>query len=616
MNKRRLFKAAACAAAFAPLFFASCVDDSYDLSKDIDMTVTIGGNLSIPGSGTEEFSLDDIMDLEYKENPEDSVIRTDADGNYRLLKEESSDPTDVDIEPVIIDEPECEETITTLNFDTPAAESGEVEAQVEDVEMNFTFTKDDVTTDVTEVSAADVDFKAYLTLSFEPISHNVDEITLKSGFTIEMQMEGQTQADNMVYELTDLDNYRVKDGAPQTIEFINDQTIRAGESLRVPVRFLRIQNFPDGQGLYALGHFRMRTHVIANGTATTTDLNEGNIQVNLFNNAEVPAITLEQVEGKFDPEVDITIDPVTVNDVPDFLNDNENNLDLKNPYIKLTMSNGTPIDVNLTADIIRMKDGVQDDAPIRLGSTTADRDSIILYAAKGDAPTVSTYYLSREAMPEVAQEGNHTYNIVMGEDIYRLVRTIPDEIRLENIEAKALDQTYTVPLGQDGAHYVVNTDYQINAPLQFGQDLLITYKDTIDDWHSDMEDITISKAVVEMDAINGIPLNFSVDAQAIDVNGNVYPNVTVTPVQGTIAPGLKLLNGDASAASENKLILEITCESGDMKDLDGLIISFNADKKNMDGRPELQNATLNKGMTLQLKNIRVRIENGVTVDMN
>ena len=108
--------------------------------------------------------------------------------------------------------------------------------------------------------------------------------------------------------------------------------------------------------------------------------------MNLFNNAEVPAITLEQVEGKFDPEVDITIDPVTVNDVPDFLNDNENNLDLKNPYIKLTMSNGTPIDVNLTADIIRMKDGVQDDAPIRLGSTTADRDSIILYAANGDAP--------------------------------------------------------------------------------------------------------------------------------------------------------------------------------------------------------------------------------------
>ncbi len=246
MNKRRLFKAASCAAAFAPLFFASCVDDSYDLSKDIDMTVTIGGNLSIPSSGTEEFSLDDIMDLEYKENPEDSVIRTDADGNYRFLKEESSDPTDVEIEPVIIDEPECDETITTLNFDTPTDVSGEVEAQVEDVEMSFTFTKDDVTTDVTEVSAADVDFEAYLTLSFEPISHNVDEITLKSGFTIEMQMEGQTQADNMVYELTDLNNYRVKDGAPQTIEFINDQTVRAGETLRVPVRFLRIQNFPEG----------------------------------------------------------------------------------------------------------------------------------------------------------------------------------------------------------------------------------------------------------------------------------------------------------------------------------------------------------------------------------
>ena len=29
------------------------LDDSYDLTKDIDMTITVGGDLSIPGSGTE-----------------------------------------------------------------------------------------------------------------------------------------------------------------------------------------------------------------------------------------------------------------------------------------------------------------------------------------------------------------------------------------------------------------------------------------------------------------------------------------------------------------------------------------------------------------------------------
>ena len=47
MNKRRLIKASLWTTALSPFFFASCVDDSYDLTKDIDMTITVGGDLSI-----------------------------------------------------------------------------------------------------------------------------------------------------------------------------------------------------------------------------------------------------------------------------------------------------------------------------------------------------------------------------------------------------------------------------------------------------------------------------------------------------------------------------------------------------------------------------------------
>lgn len=42
MNKRRLIKASLWTTALSPFFFASCVDDSYDLTKDIDMTITVG----------------------------------------------------------------------------------------------------------------------------------------------------------------------------------------------------------------------------------------------------------------------------------------------------------------------------------------------------------------------------------------------------------------------------------------------------------------------------------------------------------------------------------------------------------------------------------------------
>ena len=61
----------------------------------------------------------------------------------------------------------------------------------------------------------------------------------------------------------------------------------------------------------------------------------------------------------------------------------------------------------------------------------------------------------------------------------------------------------------------------------------------------------------------------------------------------------------------SRIQLEIVCENGDMKDLDGLIVNFTA---NMEGVN--QNATLNKGMTLKLSNIRIHIKDGVTVDLN
>lgn len=89
MNKRRLIKASLWTTALSPFFFASCVDDSYDLTKDIDMTITVGGDLSIPGSGTEEFTLEEIMDLE-----DNSVVKTDAQGNYALNK---ADTTETDV---------------------------------------------------------------------------------------------------------------------------------------------------------------------------------------------------------------------------------------------------------------------------------------------------------------------------------------------------------------------------------------------------------------------------------------------------------------------------------------------------------------------------------------
>ena len=562
------------------------------------MTITVGGDLSIPGSGTEEFTLEEIMDLE-----DNSVVKADAQGNYALNKADTTE-TDVEIAPVHINAPASNPTTTTLYFNIPAATSEEVEAQVYDVTTDFLFSKDDVTTDIVSLTSTDVDFTAYLTISFSQASQNVEVITLKKGFSIEMELEGQTQPNGFVFELDNTGNYGIKEGEDQTIEFLQDQEIRKGMTLKIPVYFKRIQNFPDGQGIYEPGHFKLQTHVIANGTATTPGVPAGNIQVDLITDTEVPDITLQSVTGIVDPKIDINVDPITVEGVPDFLKDDVN-LDLTNPYIKLRLENGSPADVNLKARMTWTKDGVFNEGfqiGTDLGSTPTDQTITLAGSA------TSEYYLSRINMENLPAGAK---NIVLGDNLYELIRTIPDEIKLTDVEAKALQHDTEVELGNDGAYYEVNTIYELNAPLQFGNELNIVYKDTINDWGGDLEDITIKKAIVEMDALNGIPLNFKLNAQAIDRNGNVYPNVTVNPVKNTIAPGLKLTGENGETAAESPIQLEIVCESGDMKDLDGLIVNFTADMEGVN-----QNATLNKGMTLKLSNIRIRIKDGVTVDLN
>lgn len=318
----------------------------------------------------------------------------------------------------------------------------------------------------------------------------------------------------------------------------------------------------------------------------------------------MPDITLQSVTGIVDPKIDINVDPITVEGVPDFLKDDVN-LDLTNPYIKLRLENGSPADVNLKARMTWTKDGVFNEGfqiGTDLGSTPTDQTITLAGSA------TSEYYLSRINMENLPAGAK---NIVLGDNLYELIRTIPDEIKLTDVEAKALQHDTEVELGNDGAYYEVNTIYELNAPLQFGNELNIVYKDTINDWGGDLEDITIKKAIVEMDALNGIPLNFKLNAQAIDRNGNVYPNVTVNPVKNTIAPGLKLTGDNGGTATESPIQLEIVCESGDMKDLDGLIVNFTTDMEGVK-----QNATLNKGMTLKLSNIRIRIKDGVTVDLN
>ena len=70
----------------------SCIDSSYDLNKDIDMTISAGGeHLAIPVGYTEKITLDKIIELD--EGDDLQIV----DGEYHLLKKNNIDETNTSV---------------------------------------------------------------------------------------------------------------------------------------------------------------------------------------------------------------------------------------------------------------------------------------------------------------------------------------------------------------------------------------------------------------------------------------------------------------------------------------------------------------------------------------
>lgn len=77
-------------------FMAACsVEDTHDLSKDIDATVAVGDGISLPLGSTEKIMLTEMIDPESSD-----VLNTDAEGNYVITKGDKIDETSVEIDEV------------------------------------------------------------------------------------------------------------------------------------------------------------------------------------------------------------------------------------------------------------------------------------------------------------------------------------------------------------------------------------------------------------------------------------------------------------------------------------------------------------------------------------
>lgn len=580
-KKRPLIAAALLLTSFG--ITTSCIDNSYDLNKDIDMTISAGGeHLAIPVGYTEKITLDKIIELD--EGDDLQIV----DGEYHLLKKDNIDETNTSVKLVTVNEssnPIEPIRIISGNHDSdvydiliPNAESeGFINAEAHGVDKA-----------VIEIGSLAADMPTTLTLKLK-LSGEISTSLVKVGtmtitFPNFIQFEKENGLNGQTLTMTDV---QIEPYSGFTKELkINKYVFgkKYGEGNRVDEengdRILKIEN--------------QEIKIEMQGINVTDP--SGNGSLNITPTITLAEMAVSEVYGIIQPDIDVKPTEVELNNLPDFLQDDEIRLDITNPVFSFNANNPLNTDVEMDGVLTGYKDGKVTKI-VKIGSGNGGA-SITLKPSGDKQQTIS---IVRDEKTVV--EANATKVVVP--NLNDIIETIPDHINVELKPAVKTEQYYTVNLGQD---YTLNSAYDIDIPLSFGSNLKIVYEETLDNFDLDLEDVDIKKAVLSINAVNTIPLAMEIkndNVSALDANGNVIKDIDVT-VEGTITESK---DGKTEVSSALNVNLNETAE-GAISKLDGLKLKITA----VPG--QATDVQLLSTQWMQLKDMKLKIPNGIKVDLN
>lgn len=562
----------------------SCIDNSYDLNKDIDMTVNVGGeHLAIPVGYTEQITLDKIIELD--EGDDLQLVN----GEYHLLKSDKIDETNTSVKMVTVNE--SSNPINSINVLNNVDYSQPGDVTVEDIESEGSVNTEAHGIDeaVIEIGSLTANTPAKLTLSFEinktnSISYSdvtIDKMTITFPDFIKFE-EGQSGLNGQVLTISN----ETLSSSTYTIDLHISKYVfgeKYGDGNKVKEengdRIIKIEN-----------------QKITVKTDVTVHQAQGTGSLSITPTAILAAMTVSEVNGTIKPDMDVKPTEVELTNLPDFLQDEEVKLDITNPVFSFKANNPLNEEIEMDGIMTGYKNG-KVTKTVKIGSGNGGVP-IKLKPSGNKQQTISIVRNEKTVVETGATK-------VIVPNLNDIIETIPDRISVELKPAVKTDDYYTVNLGQD---YVLNSEYNIDIPLSFGSGLKIVYEETIDDFDLDLEDVDIKKAIISITADNTIPLKMEIkneNVSALDVNGNKITDINVT-VEGTITESK---DGKSIATSQLNINL-VSTKEGAISKLDGLFFKVTA----IPG--QATDVQLLSSQWMQLKDMKLKIPNGIKVDLN
>lgn len=642
------------AASSSILLAVSCVNDEYDLSKDIDTSLSIQGDISAPIGSTEPIVIGKFLDID----EENQIISADpSTGDYSLLIN-AENPIS---EPIVIEKVDIStddmfeeggyEVYCNMKDEFASRHPGVDHSSLTATDINMlpdgpeatdiTIDKyvSTITDVVKEIRSVTVDSPVHLLFSSVSVADDTPApVTIQKGFTIAFPKYITFSLYN-----ESQDDYVLVDG--HILKFLRDMDVDGGgmvvSLMMETVDIEGVERDTDGQQGFVGDRLIVRQSIVISDLLATVD---GSRYETLPDRTRM-SITIEAEKNMdirsatavLDPEMEIeTPDPITIGELPEFLSGENAVLDVYNPVIRLNVVNGSPASAYVLAKVCGLDgDGnVISGSDIQIGSLDPSSPEFILVS-----PGATEIFISGRGvtMPEPPSGNNQSQNIIC-QNLPDLLRVIPASISIYDIDividnegdevSGYADSDYrvlTFPTGTDGRtddlEYAMYVDYTVDIPLSFGPELHIEYPYDIsglnETFNSEASEggeggsgmnISLREASIKMTFVSTLPIDMEVTASPIDVNGKVLEleglDVTLTAADGSVAT---VAAGALGQETSSPMVINIVADQESLKQLDGFRLNIIGSCKN----GELAGKPLNSNQYVKINDISVRINGGV-----
>ena len=622
--KQFLFVGALCAG--SAFLTTACVDNSYDLSEDLDLTMGLGSNgLSVPMGNVEKIYLNDILSV-------DESVKLDAANQYYLV-EDGTTNFDFTIDNVTtkVDNP----TLRTdpgkpaLPFNTVCEILHAADVSSIPVPADKIFSGEAEGTESMDFSVSDIssDIKAIHSVSFTPLKVSLNLEWFKSNAALKFDLKELREVEITLPSILHVVEGSVSEGwtlaegnklVAQSVAF-NGANMKDIVTFEIDQAQLKdcstIENGELSISPEVL-HIKMKGKADFVNTGSFTMTSNDYMDVRLYIKVGTPGannktnVYVTRAKGVFDPLINPDVESIDIaSELPDFLQDPEVRVNVSNPTLKFNVypKNNVqiPADVDFYATLHSIKDGQDQVSPVEFPKYTRlyKNTSNVIYFYQDAAGPYDPNGLETDAPGKKVQ----TKKV---DNISSLINVLPDRIEVD-LGANGADKHIRVAQEENevvlGQQYNQTVDYTIYVPFEFKNGVTIVYTDETDGMNEDLKDYAADGIQISAEAENTIPLDLKATISAYDMNGNLIPGIQFDEVDVKAGGGT-----DATAVTTALTIKANLTDPNLLKKLDKLEFKINAASE------ATSNAThkLVSTQYVQLKNVKLKLVGQIVADFN